>query len=41
MPLYAYLCLYFISSVFPFLARYLPLTCHLSPLESHWNLIGI
>ena len=40
MRFYAYLCSYFISLVFPFLARYLPLVCHLSPLEPHWNLIG-
>ena len=40
MRFYAYLCLYFISLVFPFLPRYLPLVCHLSPLEPHWNLIG-
>ena len=40
MRFYAYLCSYFISLVFPFLARYLPPICHLSPLEPHWNLIG-
>ena len=31
----------FFFLVFPFLARYLPLVCPLSPLEPHWNLIGI
>ena len=29
-----------ISFCFPLYATYLPIICHLSPLEPHWNLIG-
>ena len=36
----AYLCLYFISSVFPFLATYLPPISIGTSLESDWKLIG-
>ena len=39
MPLWHTFVLYFLL-VIPFLPRYLPLVCHLSPLEPHWNLIG-
>ena len=40
MPLWHTFVLYFLL-VIPFLPRYLPLVCPLSPLETHWNLIGI
>ena len=37
----AYLCSYFISLVFPFLATYLPPVSIGTSLEPDWNLIGI
>ena len=37
----AYLCSYFISLVFPFLATYLPPVSIETSLELDWNLIGI
>ena len=40
MPVWHTFVLYFLL-VIPFLPRYLPLVCPLSPLEPHWNLIGI